>query len=75
MKKSDRTTDELRPEYERADFGKLERGKYVARVKAQSNVVVLDSEVAAIFPNSAAVNRALHSLVEVAEKVSGRTNR
>jgi hypothetical protein len=37
--------------------------------QAQSNVVVLDSEVAAVFPNFAAVNKALHSLVEVAGKV------
>jgi hypothetical protein len=35
---------------------------------------VLDPEVAAVFPNSAAVNKALHSLVEVAESVSGRTS-
>ncbi|MBZ5564452.1 MAG: hypothetical protein LAP13_18780, partial [Acidobacteriia bacterium] len=33
--------------------------------------VVLDPEVAAAYPNSAAVNKALHSLVELAESVSG----
>jgi len=71
MKKVKSTSDELRTEYKRSDFGKLERGKYYERVKASSNVVVLDSEVAAVFPNSAAVNKALHSLVEVAPKVSG----
>jgi hypothetical protein len=71
-----RTSDELRPEYKRSDFRRLERGKYYERVKASSNVVVLDREVAAVFPNSAAVNRALHSLVEVAEALtsaSGKT--
>ena len=66
MKKGRSTSGELRAEYKRSDFTKLERGKYYARVKASSNVVVLDPEVAAIFPNSAAVNKALHSLVEVA---------
>lgn len=35
---------------------------------ASSNVVVLNAEMAAIFPNSAAVNKALHSLVDVARK-------
>jgi hypothetical protein len=64
MKKVKPIPDELRPEYKRSDFKKLERGKYYARIKANSNVVVLDPEVAAVFPNSAAVNKALHSLVE-----------
>ena len=62
-------------EYKRSDFGKLERGKYYKRVTASSNVVVLDAEVAAVFPNSAAVNKALHSLVDVAQKASGLTRR
>ena len=70
MKKVKSATDELRPEYKRSDFKKLERGKYFERVRASSNVVVLDPEVAAVFPNSAAVNKALHSLVEVAERAS-----
>jgi len=74
MKKIKSTSDELRAEYKRSDFKKLERGKYYERIKASSNVVVLDPEVAAVFPNSAAVNKALHSLVEVAQSVSGRTS-
>lgn len=75
MKKVKPTADELRSEYKRSDFGKLERGKYHARVKASSNVVILDADVAAVFPNSAAVNKALHSLVEVAQKSSGLPRR
>ena len=69
MKKVKSRSDELRAEYKRADFKKLERGKYYERVKASSNVIVLDSEVAAAFPNSTAVNKALHSLLEVAERL------
>jgi hypothetical protein len=74
MKKVKTTSNELRREYKRSDFKKLERGKYYERVRASSNVVVLDPEVAAVFPNSAAVNKALHSLVEVAESVSALTS-
>jgi hypothetical protein len=74
MKKVKSTSDELRAEYKRSDFKKLERGKYYERIRASSNVVVLDPEIAAVFPNSAAVNKALHSLVEVAESVSGLTS-
>jgi hypothetical protein len=64
MKKAKPRSDEVRTEYKRSDFGKLERGKYYERVKASSNVVLLDPDIAAILPNSAAVNKALHSLVE-----------
>jgi hypothetical protein len=74
MKKVKPTNDDLRAEYKRSDFKKLQRGKYYERVKASSNVVVLDPEVAAVFPNSAAVNRALHSLAEVLQSLSGRTS-
>ena len=75
MKKAKPIPDELRTEYKRSDFGKLERGKYYERVRASSNVVVLDAEIAAVFPNSAAVNKALHSLVDVAKKASGPKRR
>ena len=64
MKRAKSTSDDLRAEYKRSDFKKLERGKYFERIKASSNVVVLDPEVAAVFPNSVAVNKALRSLVE-----------
>jgi hypothetical protein len=74
MKRAKFASDDLRTEYRRSDFKKLERGKYYERVKASSNVVVLDPEVAAVFPNSDAVNKALHSLVDVAERVSDRTS-
>ena len=75
INKSIKLRDELRTEYKRSDFGKLERGKYYERVKASSNVVILDAEVAAVFPNSAAVNKALHSLVEIAQNASSATRR
>ena len=75
MKKDSSKADELRSEYKRSDFGKLQRGKYYERVKESSNVVVLDADVAKVFPNSASVNKALHYLVEVDRKASGLTRR
>jgi hypothetical protein len=70
MKKAKPRPDELRAEYRRPDFKKLERGKYYQRVQASSNLVLLDPEIAAVFPNSAAVNKALHSLLEAARAMS-----
>ena len=58
--------DELRPEYRREDFGRLERGKYAEQVKEASNVVVLEPEVARAFPNAQAVNDALRGLLALA---------
>ena len=63
---------ELRPEYKRSDFKELVRGKYVERLQTSSNVVVLDPEVAALFPNAAAVNAALRSLVKIANRAGSR---
>ena len=74
MKKVKSTSEELRAEYRRSDFKKLERGKYYERVRAGSNVVVLDDALAAVFPNSASVNEALHSLVDVARRASSQTH-
>ena len=74
MKKAKSSSDELRVEYKRSDFKNLERGKYYELVKESSNVVVLDPEVAAVFPNSDAVNKALHSLMDVGSRVSRLTS-
>lgn len=76
MKKAKReTTDELRSEYKRSDFGTLVRGKYAARVTARTNVVVLEPEIAEAFPNDSAVNEALRGLLDVAATTARLTRR
>ena len=67
--------DELRSEYKRSDFGALVRGKHVARLAANSNVVLLDPDVADLIPNVAAVNAALRSLAEIARRAGSRRDR
>jgi hypothetical protein len=59
--------DELRAAYKREDFGPMVRGKYAARLKASSNVVVLRPEVAKAFPNADAVYDALMGLINLAK--------
>lgn len=67
-KKVDRPTgrhidrDTMRPHY---DFRGGVRGKYVARYREGTNVVLLDPDVAAVFKNAGAVNRALRALLDV----------
>ena len=67
--------DELRPEYKRSDFGEIVRGKYANRVKEESNVVLLEPDIARAFPNDEAVNKALRYLLEIAEASSRLTGR
>ena len=76
MKKDKKhATDELRSEYRRSDFGVLVRGKYIERLQESSNVVVLDPEVADLFPNSASVNAALRALAEIARRAGSMRRR
>lgn len=58
---------ELREEY---DFSQLQdgvRGKYAQRYSAGTNLVRLDPDVAAAFPNDEAVNTALRLLIRIAK--------
>jgi len=52
------------PEY---DFSNAVRGKYYERYRQGTNVVLLDPDVADVFPNAKAVNDALRMLVAVAD--------
>ena len=56
-------SDEMRPEY---DFSGAVRGKYYERYRAGTNVVLLDADVAEIFPTSQNVNDALRVLIRAA---------
>lgn len=76
MKKAKKLpADGLRSEYTRSDFGVLVRGKYAGRLKKSSNVVVLDPEVADLFPNGASVSAALRALGEIAKRAGIRRRR
>ncbi|NJM12886.1 MAG: hypothetical protein HC889_14350 [Synechococcaceae cyanobacterium SM1_2_3] len=67
--------DELRPEYKRSDFGEMVRGKYANRIKEETNVVLLEPDIAKAFPNDEAVNKALRYLLEIAKASSRLTGR
>lgn len=67
--------DEMRREYKRSDFSKLERGKFYAEVAKGTSVVLLEPSIAKAFPTSHAVNEALSGLLELTEKTSRITRR
>jgi hypothetical protein len=47
------------------DFTGGVRGKYVERLKDGSNFVVLDPDVARVFPDAPSVNQALRALASI----------
>ena len=64
-----KSIDELRPEYDLSRLGPGTRGKYHARAMAGSNVVRIDPDLAAMFPDAESVNRALRSIALPKERV------
>ena len=61
----ERDPDEIAPEY---DFRGARPTPYAARYAAGAQAVVLDPDVAAAFPDAAAVNGALRGLLELARR-------
>ena len=73
--KANKVKDELRPEYD-FDYKKAVRGKYAKRlIDEGANIVVLESDVAKAFGNSAAVNAALRSLLDLTRSTQRLTSR
>ena len=64
--------DDLRPEYDFASMKGGVRGKYVARLRKGSNLVLLDPEIAAAFPSAEAVNEALRGILNTTRAVRGK---
>jgi hypothetical protein len=76
-KSSPETVDDLRTEYV-FDFSKAKPNPYAARLKGRAVAVVLEPDVAAVFPTSQSVNRLLRSVVAAVPhraRVSGKTRK
>jgi hypothetical protein len=65
---SDRDT--MRPEY---DFSHGVRGKHYQQYREGTNIVLLDSDVAAVFRDSESVNQALRVLIKAARQIEAAT--
>jgi hypothetical protein len=60
--------DDLRPEYDLGSLKNGERGKYSKRYQQGTNVVLIDPDLAAAFPNAKAVNDALREVLSRRER-------
>jgi hypothetical protein len=58
--------DELRPEYDLSRLGRGVRGKYYREARAGTNLVLIDPDLARVFPDQESVNRALRLLMRTA---------
>jgi hypothetical protein len=67
-----KTSHELRPKYKREDLGVGVRGKYYEEYSKGTNLLLLSPDVAKVFPTEESVNKALRSLISLAEKSTGR---
>ncbi|PYU10017.1 MAG: hypothetical protein DMG37_21665 [Acidobacteria bacterium] len=64
----------LRPEYDLSQLKSGVRGKYYARYRAGTNLVLLSPDVAAYFPDEKAVNTALRTLIQAAKGTRRRAH-
>jgi hypothetical protein len=64
--------DEILPEY---DFSRAQPNKFASRHAAGSNVVVIEPDVAAMFPSAGEVNEALRALAGIIQKSASRRSR
>jgi hypothetical protein len=67
ISKRGKKDNDMRAEY---DFSNAVRGKYAKRVPRDVVMVTLAPDVAAAFPDAAAVNEALRLLLNTAKKAS-----
>lgn len=65
--------DALRPEYDLTKLKGGVRGKYYEQAMSGTNLVLVDPELAKIFPDSASVNRALRALRDAAGVAARRS--
>jgi hypothetical protein len=76
MKKiTDELSDEMRPEY---DFRKLNfvgRGIYAERYRSGTNLVLLEPDIRAAFPDDESVNEALRVIAKAAKQQASRAKK
>ncbi len=65
-------SEEMLPEY---DFSAGVRGKYASRFTKETVMVVLDPDVAEVFPDAKSVNKALRTLGDVIRDRAPRIGR
>jgi len=72
---ANKDADELRPEYDLSKLKEGVRGKYYERARAGTNLVLIEPDLADVFPDTDSVNKALRLLADTAEAAAGPLQR
>lgn len=74
MKKASakKNKDDLRPEYDLSQLKGGVRGKYYREATAGTNLVLIEPELATLFPDTESVNRALRLLADTAQSATAK---
>lgn len=67
-----RNKDDLRREYDLSQLKGGIRGKYYSDATAGTNLVLIEPELANVFPDTESVNRALRLLADTAESATAK---
>jgi hypothetical protein len=67
--------DDLRPEYDLLRLKGGVRGKYCSRATAGTNLVLIDPDLADLFPDAKAVNGALRAIASAAHSATASKRR
>jgi len=66
---------DLRPEYDLSQLKGGVRGKYYRKATEGTNLVLIEPELTALFPDTESVNRALRLLADSAASATEKTHR
>ena len=67
--------DDLRPEYDLSQLKGVVRGKYYKRAIAGTNLVLIEPDLAKVFPDTDSVNRALRLILNAVNAAAARSRR
>lgn len=70
-----KTADELRPEYDLSKMKGGVRGKYLSQAVAGTNLMLIEPDLAEVFPDAESVNRALRMLADTASAAASPRRR
>ena len=74
-KRTDDLSDEMRPEYDLRKLKFVGRGIYAERFRSGTNIVLLDPDVRAAFPDDESVNEALRVIAKAAKQQATRARK
>ena len=75
MKKKTDEADEMRPEYDLQKLKLVGRGIYAERYRSGTNLVLLDADVRAAFPDDKSVNEALRVIAKAAKQQAAKVRK